>query len=547
MADQPVATGETLNTAPTPPLLSKKSRFRKVIKVILIIVGILAGIGLIIYLLPFILGFVTSDIAPPNVDDLKLEATNIPMEDNAYYDLLAIGGLEVSGTTTTPIKETVSIYQGSGELGSGNLTDHLNGKEWDEKFVEDIVSKNSGVFAVFDKAVSKTKYEDPNNNPSRGMSNSSIMLYSASRYRSVGRIDAIKALSLFKQGKEKEGMDEAIKIINFGQKIQDSHGILILYLIGVSTKDVGLNALTTMIEKANLPSDKLIPYIKELERFKNNNEGLIDAFKGEYLTLSATLDIEPSSVMPFDKGINEKFYFRPNETKQLLADAVREMIVTINKPCAVLTKDEDKWGKEIEKFGKLSFVDQYFTENLEGKILSKSFPASMGLVIYRKCNEEFHVSASQLLLAIKAYKIDKGDYPPSLDDLVPDYIDSVPNDPYSNQPIKYSLSKKIIYSVGKDGVDAGGSEGEDWQKMPDPTFPIAKKIDPKKYGENCSEIGTCGNLVAIDCGSAADGPLYYIKADTGEVACYAGGFCMNGGCKACPALKEWTCEDPKVR
>ena len=35
-----------------------------------------------------------------------------------------------------------------------------------------------------------------------------------------------------------------------------------------------------------------------------------------------------------------------------------------------------------------------------------------------------------------------------------------------------SKEKKIIYSVGKDLIDSGGSKGDDWKKMEDPTFKI---------------------------------------------------------------------------
>jgi hypothetical protein len=76
------------------------------------------------------------------------------------------------------------------------------------------------------------------------------------------------------------------------------------------------------------------------------------------------------------------------------------------------------------------------------------------------------------LIAIKAYKIENGKLPPNLEELVPDYILEVPKDPFDGNPIRYSAEKKIIYSVGPDLIDSGGSEGEGWQKMEDPTFKI---------------------------------------------------------------------------
>ena len=76
------------------------------------------------------------------------------------------------------------------------------------------------------------------------------------------------------------------------------------------------------------------------------------------------------------------------------------------------------------------------------------------------------------MLALKAYEIDYNTLPSSLDELVPQYISEVPRDPFDGQPIRYSAEKKIIWSVGEDSVDSGGSAGDDWRKMPDPTFSV---------------------------------------------------------------------------
>jgi hypothetical protein len=48
----------------------------------------------------------------------------------------------------------------------------------------------------------------------------------------------------------------------------------------------------------------------------------------------------------------------------------------------------------------------------------------------------------------------------------------LPQDPFDSKPLRYSLSKKIIYSVGPDGQDSGGSSGDNLREMPDPTLQI---------------------------------------------------------------------------
>ncbi len=91
----------------------------------------------------------------------------------------------------------------------------------------------------------------------------------------------------------------------------------------------------------------------------------------------------------------------------------------------------------------------------------------------RKCELELEVSATRVLMALKAYKAENGALPESLDELVPEYIAEVPRDPFDGQPLRYSREKKIIYSVGEDLEDDGGApEDTEEGEGADPTFRI---------------------------------------------------------------------------
>jgi len=55
-------------------------------------------------------------------------------------------------------------------------------------------------------------------------------------------------------------------------------------------------------------------------------------------------------------------------------------------------------------------------------------------------------------LAIEAYRADKGDLPKQLADLVPEYLDAVPEDPFNGADLKYALSNNA-YAVSSFGYD----------------------------------------------------------------------------------------------
>ncbi len=61
-------------------------------------------------------------------------------------------------------------------------------------------------------------------------------------------------------------------------------------------------------------------------------------------------------------------------------------------------------------------------------------------------------------LATERYRQQHNQFPTQLKDLVPDFLDAVPLDPFDSQPLRYRTEPTgvIIYSIGPDGNDDGG-------------------------------------------------------------------------------------------
>jgi hypothetical protein len=93
------------------------------------------------------------------------------------------------------------------------------------------------------------------------------------------------------------------------------------------------------------------------------------------------------------------------------------------------------------------------------KIMLPSFERAT-LVYFRNVADRRMTATA---LAARGYALDyEGKLPAKLDDLVPTYLAAIPLDPFAPapQPLKYvnDPEKPVIYSVGEDGVDGGGSE-----------------------------------------------------------------------------------------
>jgi hypothetical protein len=62
-------------------------------------------------------------------------------------------------------------------------------------------------------------------------------------------------------------------------------------------------------------------------------------------------------------------------------------------------------------------------------------------------------------LAVERYRLAMGRWPEKLTDLTPDYFATVPLDPFDGKPVRFKRQKDgvVVYSIGPDGTDDGGS------------------------------------------------------------------------------------------
>ncbi len=428
-------------------------------KIIYVIFSIIALIVLVL-LLPFILNLFTKDIDPIDDSDLSLRIISIPDEDNAYFDLIKI-------------EDVIYVPEGR----SKDIIDMVDQKMWDEKLAEDIISHNQESFEYFYKATYRSNYQNPvlsnleNINPYAD-------LPPMNSWRRMAQFSSIRALYLSKQGKDKEAIHEALNSVYIGQKIQESQVSLLGYLVAISMKETGLETVQRVITSSNLSTEELKKYASDLNQFYKNEDGLISIIKTEYYANTSNIDAianGDTDILQYytdernqdaSKRIKDFYHFRPNETKALFSELAKRKIENANKFC------DDIQERDFQQLTVLPYyIKLYLTENAIGIIMRDTSYNSYSQNI-KKCEEDSLVSATQVLIAIKAYQNDNGDYPDSLEQLVPNYLSSVPLDYFDGSSLRYSKEDKILYSIGEDLKDDGGSVGDDWHKMPDPTFKI---------------------------------------------------------------------------
>ena len=135
------------------------------------------------------------------------------------------------------------------------------------------------------------------------------------------------------------------------------------------------------------------------------------------------------------------------------ANFFRAIIANASLPYANMTfPDTEKLFDTREGLARLMI-----RPNAMGKIMFRLLIPAQDSLCERKCRSDGNLAATRLVVACNAYIKKEGKLPDDLQALVPVYLPSVPTDPYDGRPFRYSKAKGIVYSVGPDLKDSGGS------------------------------------------------------------------------------------------
>jgi len=411
------------------------------------------GILIVVFIVTFLsLNIFWGRDEPPFDDSsLWLSKVEINESDNAFYYF-------------SDIREKIYIPYNKEE--NQLFRDMSEGKAWDNEFAKELIDKNNEAFEYLDKGLNCSVYQNPNfTDPSKVYIGT--VLISLSHLKSMAKLSSIKSFYLLKQNKPKESLDQSIKILELSHMLKNAPlPNTIDNLVGLAIDEIGFKNLRLIISDDNLSSLISKEYIIKLNEFRESNNWIKDCFKLEYSNQQNTLEQEIFSRNDLPYLIDSYFY-KPNKTKRIFAEHYQRMIGNAEK---------DYYNDiEIFEYQRLcpdSWIKIIFTENLVGKIFYDMTVVSQEGLIVKRCLDDFSLNGTQVLMALRSYQIDNGKLPNSLDELVPEYISEVPKDPFDGEPIRFSSEKKIIYSVGEDFLDSGGSEGESLSSMPDPTFKI---------------------------------------------------------------------------
>ena len=381
------------------------------------------------------------DIPPPDTTDLKLERTELLPEQNAYNYF---------------VSATNSLYW---PTNTSFITDYLDEKPVGEDVIQEILSRNTNMMGIIGEGLECQRCLTPE------ITGFDTPLPYISSWMKMGKVMALKARHERLAGEHPEATRTCISLLRFGNIIQNDAEGIINYLVGISVLQLGLTQAQDLAHDQDIPLEDLKRLSEALATLGPFDRGPIRAIKGEYKMDANTIDRFRAGTFDWAAlGAGEtcsslkgkrysNYVFQPNKTKLTFANYYRDMIKNAPRPYAHMNRYDVE-----EVLGlKGSKAKRILCPNAIGGILLGALLPGLTDLLERKCRTECSVVATRLLAACNAYLREEGKLPKDLQALVPKYLSAIPNDPYDGQAFRYSPARGIVYSVGKDLKDSGGS------------------------------------------------------------------------------------------
>jgi hypothetical protein len=414
--------------------------FKVLLFVVLVIIVLMAGL--------FTIARLNWDIAEPDLSDLAVTRHELPPEHNAF-------------TYFNSASEAVKWPEDDAAL-----ADYLNGAAVDDTIVQQAITDNQDAMALVRQGVECQECLSPEVT----LASAPLNLW---QWQHVAQVMALSARRNRLEGNLDEATTTCIELIRYGDMIQRAPGSLIIYFTGLGAMALGLEQARDIALDQHHAAENL-------HRLAAALSALTPPENGQIYTLKMECQLAVNVIAELSSG-KSRYRFNPNRTKLMLADHYRHAIANTMRPYDKIEpyvagpemprNAMNRWMLMARRnAGGIYF---YLLWMPEVKVFENAYQV--------KCQ----LAATRLVVALNLYHRQEGKLPDHLQDIVPEYLPAVPDDPYDGHPFRYSAERGVVYSVGKALKDnegslslppGNGSPPASYKQSDDLTFPISRRL-----------------------------------------------------------------------
>ena len=297
-----------------------------------------------------------------------------------------------------------------------------------------------------------------------------------SENRALARLARLEIMRLEAEGKTDEAWQWILASFRFGLHL-GMRGTRINRLVGAAVQSMSREAMLNWCKRPDVDEVMLIKALREVQSHYKLTTPISTQIKMEYFYGMNTMDfignnseITDSLLENTPGGQVGSFFLNERElATRVYRQVIANELSQIDKPryARAYERSDSRFrtvlfdvgtaetgfagqlpANEIFDFGWSSYLYRQL-------VLSwKSFDGAIG-------RKESHQAAVVTIFACQIFYREHGMFPETLDELVPDYLEALPADPYGKkgETIHYLKmpEKIIVYSVGTNGIDDGGN------------------------------------------------------------------------------------------
>ena len=283
-------------------------------------------------------------------------------------------------------------------------------------------------------------------------------LLSVQETREFSRLVRLEASRLLVDGKTEEAWDWLRSSFRMSRQL-GRHGVVIERLVGVATHSLTSEGMVQWANDPKVTTDLLRRAMRELSDEQKRTPPLSDCLKTEYLSEMATWkSLSPGPADPMlnmltgESDLNERIFRHLFGNWLAQADLPRQQRTKTLPGLFVF----EPAAANVKTQASASEVSDYVRASVFGTMI---VPAGQQVFIATD-REAARDTVLLTVLALELFAREHGHYPEKLEELVPDFLPTVPEDTHA--PPKTALTYRrdgdeaLIYSVGDNITDDGG-------------------------------------------------------------------------------------------
>jgi hypothetical protein len=349
-------------------------------------------------------------------------------------------------------------------ISAGDAADILDGSVRNVALVDAYLAQVQPAFAQLDAILALPHFANPG------------AVYPLPKFPEIAPTLAVaKALRLSVQrnlelNRFSAAVQDTLRLRTLATRLTENYAFFNQYLLAHAIYDYSATCARALLNAPDLPIGQQIVIAAAYSANEPSTAAFQRSLAMEYQYIVAELsaeqkgeslfapDASDAGPLGYLKALWLHLTVKPNTTRHQLADFYRAWRRALNGPYSTIDTHALAGYRELPSAQDsllIRLVD-YSAPNSGGRFFYRQSLPSAGLL-----QEPYLQVADDRLLrtgfALRRYYNDYGNLPPTLSQLVPQYLATIPSFPYEEQPLHYNQPLGLVYSLGTTLKDTGGS------------------------------------------------------------------------------------------